>query len=97
MSNPIFSERLEWFGSNGANKSGKSNKFYLVEIFPDGNKFNEVRRWGRFGAKGRTKTLVHWSEMAALDSAQEQLAKKRKKGYTSPVAPLKRLAAALED
>lgn len=93
----LFFERLEWLGSNHANKSGQSDKFYEITISKEDGRFVETRRWGRFGAKGQTKVLRHWGEWSALDSARMQLRKKRKKGYTKPVAPLKRLASIMED
>jgi predicted DNA-binding WGR domain protein len=99
MSEQIFHERLEWLGRNFENKSGKSDKFYEVTITvdADGGKYTETRRWGRFGTKGQTKRLTHYSRYQAVSSARTQLEKKRDKGYTSPVAPLKRLASLVDD
>lgn len=97
MSNTIFQERVEWLGANHANASGKSDKFYEVTVTHEDGAFVETRRWGRFGAKGQTKAVRHYSEWQALNSARGQLSKKRDKGYTSPVAPLIRLAHVMDE
>jgi len=97
MSEPVAHERLEWLGANHANKSSKSDKYYEITIHEEGNFYVETRRWGRFGAKGQTKVLTHYNKWSAFWSANEQLAKKRAKGYTRPVAPLVRLASVLDD
>jgi len=94
----IFHERVEWLGRNFDNASGKSDKFYEITITWNGGRtYVETRRWGRFGSKGQTKILEHWSKYQALNSARSQLRKKRDKGYTDVVAPLTRLASAADD
>lgn len=93
----IFYERLEYLGRNDANQSRKSDKFYEVEVLWNGGHYIEVRRWGRYGTKGQTKEIRHWTEYLAIDSAMKQLGKKREKGYTDAVAPLRRLASTIED
>jgi len=94
----IFHKRLEWLGPNSDNASRKSDKFYEITITTNGGRsFVETRRWGRYGAKGQTKVVQHSYEWSAINSAEQQLAKKRDKGYTAPVAPLKRLASLADD
>jgi predicted DNA-binding WGR domain protein len=95
----ILHERLEWLGANFENKSGKSDKFYEITVTTNGGRlFTETRRWGKYGTKGgKPKVIEHYSEWSALDSAQTKLAKQRDKGYTKPVAPLKRLASLMDD
>lgn len=93
----IFHERVEWLGRNFDNKSNKSDKFYEITITTNGDSFIETRRWGRYGSKGQTKVLKHWSDYGAINSARSQLNKKREKGYTNVVAPLKRLASTMDD
>lgn len=66
--------RLEYFGYNGDNKSGHSEKFWQLE----GVGRSVTRRWGRFGSKGQTKADTVYD---ALDKAMEKMAK----GYR-PVA-----------
>jgi predicted DNA-binding WGR domain protein len=94
----IFHERVEWLGRNHKNASGKSDKFYEITVlWNGGHSYVETRRWGRYGSKGQTKVLRHYGEWSALNSARSQLAKKRDKGYENVVAPLKRLASAMDD
>lgn len=94
----IFSERVEWLGSNHSNASGKSNKFYEVVVETDTQgRFLEQRRWGKYGTRGQTSEIVHWNERQALASARAQIRAKLSKGYTRPVDALTRLAHQLED
>jgi len=93
----IFQERLEFLGSNYKNASGRSDKFYECFVTVYRGRCIVQRRWGRFGAKGQSKEERYYSEYTALEKARELLAKKREKGYTSPVAPLKRIASVLDD
>ncbi len=96
---PVFRDRVEWLGSNHANTCGTSDKFYEVRVYaiPNGRSFYEERRWGRYGTKGQTKTIEHFSEWRAMESAKKQIKAKEKKGYTRPVNALTRLATAMED
>lgn len=95
----ILFERLEYLGANAQNKGGKSDKFYEVEVVCNGGStYVETRRWGAFTTtKPQSKVLQHYSEWSAVDSARKVLAKKRAKGYTKPIAPLKRLASVMDD
>jgi predicted DNA-binding WGR domain protein len=94
----IFHERVEWLGRNNANASRKSDKFYEITITTNNGAYcREIRRWGRYGTKGQTKLISHFSERSAINSARKQLNKKRDKGYTNVIAPLKRLASAMDD
>lgn len=95
--NTLYQDRVEWLGANHANQSGKSDKFYEVTVAQVGERFVELRRWGRYGAKGQTKTLTHYSEYSATQSAKAQIEKKRAKGYTRPVDALSRLASVMDD
>ena len=94
----IYSARVEWLGANYDNASRKSDKFYEIVVTATANgRFIEKRRWGKYGATGQTKIINHYSEWDALQSARKQIESKVKKGYTKPVAPLTRLATAMED
>lgn len=93
----IFRERVEWLGKNHANQSGKSDKFYEIVVVEQNGHHIETRRWGKYGAKGQVKVLTHYSEYSALRSAEDQLKKKRAKGYTRCVDALTRLASVMED
>jgi len=96
--NAIFHERVEWLGRNYENKSSKSDKFYEITIESNGGRtYTETRRWGRWGTTGQTKEIPHRLLHRAISSARDQLSKKRDKGYTNVVAPLKRLASAMDD
>jgi predicted DNA-binding WGR domain protein len=66
--------RLEYYGYNGDNKSGHSEKFWQLE----GHGMAVTRRWGRFGSKGQTKA-------DNIADALEKAAQKMDAGY-SPVA-----------
>jgi predicted DNA-binding WGR domain protein len=66
--------RLEFYGYNGDNKSGHSEKFWQLE----GTGRRVTRRWGRFGSKGQTK-------VDDLHSALDKAAEKMDNGY-HPVA-----------
>lgn len=95
----IFHERLEYFGMNTKNTGGQSDKFYEVKVETDSqnNEFIETRTWGRYGASGSQKVILHYARSMAIASARKQLAKKIKKGYTKPIGGLIRLATAAED
>ena len=87
----IYMARVEYLG-------GKSDKFYEMSVYADANGgFIEKRRWGRYGAKGQTKIVYHHSEWYATQSAQTQVSAKLNKGYTRPIAPLTRLATAMDN
>ena len=88
-----FFQRLEMLASNPNNKSGKSDKFYEVSV--DG--LIETRRWGRYGTDGQTRILPSCCAKHAIERAKKQIEAKRLKGYTDPVAPLTRLAHAIEE
>ena len=63
--------RLEYVGSNYANESGRSSKFWSAE-----NEGGQVRiRWGRIGTSGQS-TLKTWSYFS------EKFHEKEAKGYT---------------
>ena len=94
--NAIFHERVEWLGHNPDTASCCSDKFYEITITERGF-YVETRRWGRWGTTGQTKEIPHRLLHRAISSARDQLAKKRRKGYTNVVAPLKRLASAMDD
>lgn len=96
---PVYQDRVEWLGANFDNASMKSDKFYEIRVyaFPNGRSFYEERRWGKYGTKGQTKTIEHFTEWRAIESAKKQIKAKMKKGYTRPVNALTRLASALED
>jgi predicted DNA-binding WGR domain protein len=94
----LLHERLEWYGANAGNKSGKSDKFWDITVSTNGGNTFTVTRWyGRYGTKGQRKVKEHWSELAALSEARSLIRKKRDKGYTSPVAPLTRLASVADE
>ena len=96
---PVFQDRVEWLGANYNNASMASDKFYEVRVYaiPNGRTFYEERRWGKYGAKGQTKTVEHFSEWRAVESAKKQIKSKLNKGYTRPINALTRLATAMED
>jgi len=78
---PDWSCRLEYVGPNSDNQSGKSQKFWQVEVYDK----VVVRRWGRIGTAGQTDRKVYRSYTLAMTEAEYQARKKHDKGYTRPV------------
>lgn len=60
--------RLEFYGYNGDNKSGHSEKFWELE----GEGTTVTRRWGRFGSRGQ-RMADYLSR--ALEKAGEKMAR----------------------
>lgn len=59
------------------NTRGDHNKFWEVEV----NGASMIRRWGRIGTTGQTKTFPFHSKRAALMKASELIQAKLDKGY----------------
>ncbi len=93
---PVYHRYLEFVGPNYENQSLKSNKFWEVAVFADGTKYVVATRWGKFGAKGQTKTKVCWGQWTAEESALTQAQKKRDKGYGHEIDVITRLGATLD-
>lgn len=78
---PSYSCRLEYVGPNGENQSGKSAKFWQIEVHGS----RVVRRWGRIGTSGQSDEKVYAGDYYALAEAKAQVRAKRMKGYTKEV------------
>lgn len=78
---PDWKTRLEFVGENADNKSGRSAKFWQAEVW--GNVF--IRRWGKIGANGQTKSESFESSREATKAALKMCEEKKRGGYTLEV------------
>jgi predicted DNA-binding WGR domain protein len=78
---PDWKTRLEFVGDNPANESGRSAKFWQAEVY--GSTF--VRRWGRIGATGQTKSETFATHSEATSAALKMCEEKKRGGYTLEV------------
>jgi len=90
---PIYHRYLEFVGTNLANKSGVSDKFWEIAVFKvDKLKYVVARRWGKYGKKGQKpkEEQFSWRDPAKRH-ARKLKAKKRKDGYTKEIDIVTRL------
>jgi len=95
---PIYHRYLEYLGPNAENVSGQSDKFWEVAVLRCGDgKFEVVRRWGKYGAKGRIKPEVRRGKSSAISYARRMKNEKRDKGYTREIDVITRMGSLLDD
>lgn len=91
MDKPDFSRYLEYIGPNAQNKSGRSRKFWGVEV----RGRVVTRHWGRIGTAGQKKTESFFTAAMAIKKARALVDSKWAEGYRLDIDVVTALASLL--